>query len=222
MELDDFKKTLIKENKMNSNIDDFSFEEIKTKVTSFEKGTKRNLFIETLVAVFAFITVIILIINGNSIYSSVIDTLMPNIANEVAPQINLFMYLSMILMAVYCVFVIVKLHLTQKSDESLNWTLISRLDSEINKLAQQHKLWSKAHLWAVIPALVIGVLFFWGIQISLLNTWFPGLYLSLYFIFMTLASFAGIWIKNNMATKRIQPLLDQLLSVRKQLNSNDI
>ena len=63
----------------------------------------------------------------------------------------------------------------------------------------------------------IGVLFFWGLQKSLLDTWMPNLYLTLYLVFIVLSVLGGIWLKNNMTSQKIQPLLDKLYTLKKEL-----
>lgn len=222
MELDDLKNAVNKESKIESNIDKQSLKEIKTKVSDFEKETKRNFLIESLVAVIAFILVITAIIKGHIFYPIIIDYLLPELVQSVEPRLNFMMYASLIVMAVYCLFIPIKLYLTNQDDESLNWTLISRLDNEIEKLTKQNKLWSQAHLWSFIPAAFIGILFFWGLQFSLINTWIPNLYLSIYLLFVALIFIGGLWMQNHMTGKRIQPLLDKLINLKKQLNCSDI
>jgi len=222
MELDDLKNAVNKESKIESNIDKQSLKEIKTKVSYFEKETKRNFLIESLVAVIAFILVITAIIKGHIFYPIIIDYLLPELVQSVEPRLNFMMYASLIVMAVYCLFIPIKLYLTNQDDESLNWTLISRLDNEIEKLTKQNKLWSQAHLWSFIPAAFIGILFFWGLQFSLINTWIPNLYLSIYLLFVALIFIGGLWMQNHMTGKRIQPLLDKLINLKKQLNCSDI
>ncbi|NQZ24586.1 MAG: hypothetical protein HRT53_21390 [Colwellia sp.] len=222
MELDDLKNAINLENKTELNINSQSLKTIKTKVSNFEKETKRNILIESLVAAIAFIFVITAILNGHSIYPIIIASLLPDLAQTAEPKINFMMYASLITMAIYCLFIPIKLYSTINNDESLNWTLTSRVDNEIEKLTNQKKLWSQAHLWSFIPAAFIGILFFWGLQISLLNTWIPNIYLSIYLVFITLAFTGGIWMKKYMSDKRIQPLLDNLHNLKKQLNSTAV
>jgi hypothetical protein len=221
MELDDLKNAVNIESKVEVKIDSQSLKAIKIKVSDFDKETKRNFVIESLVAVLAFLIVITAIIKGHIFYPVVIDSLLPELAQSTEPKLNFMMYASLIAMAIYCLFVPVKLYLTNKNDASLNWTLASRVDSEIEKLTKQNKLWSQAHLWSFIPASIIGIIFFWGLQISLANTWIPNIYLSVYLIFVALALIGGIWIKNRMTGKRIQPLLDKMINLKKQLNCAD-
>lgn len=222
MELDDLKNAINLETKTESNIDSQSLKAIKTKVSNFEQETKRNFLIESLVAAIAFIFVITAILNGHSIYPIIIASLLPDLAQTAEPKINFLMYASLITMAIYCLFIPIKLYSTIKNDESLNWTLTSRVDNEIEKLTNQKKLWSQAHLWSFIPAAFIGVLFFWGLQVSLLNTWIPNIYLSIYLVFIALSFTGGVWMKKHMSDKRIQPLLDNLHDLKKQLNSTAV
>lgn len=222
MELDNFKNSVNLENRAKSNIDIQSLKAIKTKVRNFEKTTQRNNLIESLVAAIAFIFVITAIVNGHSVYPIVIGSLLPELVQTVEPKLNFMMYVSLIAMAIYCLLIPVKLYLANKNDESFNWTLTSRVDNEIEKLTNQHKLWSQAHLWSFIPAAFIGIFFFWGLQISLLNTWIPNIYLSIYLVFMALSFIGGIWMKKHMTDKQIQPLLDKLHNLKKQLNSTEV
>ena len=84
-------------------------------------------------------------------------------------------------------------------------------------MEKQHKLWSTSHIWSIAPAALIGVLFFWGLNESLLGTWMPSVYLWLYFGFVALSAVGGLWLRKDMVSKNIQPLLDQLYGLRQEL-----
>ena len=105
MELDDLKKAVNEESEMISNTDRYSFKEIKTKVNNFNRAIKRNFFIESSVAAFAFIMVIMTIIVGPTLYPMVINELLPELMENTIPEMNVFMYTSLVLMALYCIFV---------------------------------------------------------------------------------------------------------------------
>ncbi|TQV88321.1 hypothetical protein [Aliikangiella coralliicola] len=220
MELDDLKKAIEKEKQTMKIKNPLSFSELKTKVSKFERSIKRNFLIETLVAVFAFIMVIVAMVSGPYIYPLIVKELLPELASNFEPKLNFMMYLGLFLMAIYCLFVPLKLYFAIKVDDSLSWTLTSRVDKEIEKLEKQNRLWSSANTWSLAPAAIIGVLFFWGLQYSLSGSWYPNIYLSLYFVFVVVSLFLGVWLKNNLVEEKIRPLLEKLYAIKEEINTD--
>jgi len=216
MELDDFKNVIVKEAKKLRKDNDSS-KSLTERVEEFDRDIKRKFFLETLFAALAFLIVVIMIIKGSTLYPLIIGELLPEIAKSSQPELNFAMYFAMILMAAYCLFVPAKLYLSRKVDSSLGWTLSARVDNEIEKLKKQRSLWSNAHIWSLTPALVIGVMFFWGLQYSLAGSWLPSLYLSLYFAFLVLTTFGGLWLKKDMIENKIHPLLSSLELMKNEI-----
>jgi hypothetical protein len=217
MKLDDLKSVINKESKIISKSEQVSLDGVTNELANFNNEVRRNTMIETAVALIALLAVLLALGFGNSLYQLVITQLFPEIAADRNPSMNITMYLSMILMGIYCLFVPVKLSLAQRGDDSLSWTLTSRVSAEISKLEKQNKHWSSAHIWSFTPAIIIGLLFFWGLQFSLTGEWFPSIYLTMYFAFIFLSTLGGFRMKKNMTKKRITPMIDKLYGIRKQL-----
>lgn len=217
MKLDDLRKTVNGEEQMAAMQDGYSLEEMKASLRNFDKAMRRNLVIETLISGFAFVAVTAMIFGGHYLYPHIIKELFPDFSQGFDPEMNAAMYASLFLMALFCIVVPAKRYLAEKTDVSLSWTLTSRIESEIVRMEKQYELWSTAHIWSIVPAAIIGVLFFWGLNKSLLGTWFPSVYLWLYFGFVALSVFGGLWLKNDMIGKNIQPLLDRLYIVRHEI-----
>ncbi len=218
MKLDDLRKVVYGEEQMAKVAEEFSLEEMKTDVRDFDRAMKRNFVIESLVAAISFVAVTAMILGGHIWYPYIINELFPGFAKGLVPEMNIAMYAGLVLMALYSIVIPTKRFFAERMDVSLNWTLASRIESEIAKMEKQHKLWSTAHIWSIAPAAVIGISFFWGLNKSLTGTWIPHAYLWLYFGFVVLSAIGGLWLKNNMLTKNIQPMLDRLYGVRKEIH----
>ena len=217
MKLDELKQAENRDGQETSLQAEYSLEEIKTSVRDFDKSMRRNLIIESLVGGVAFVAVSVMIFGGHYLYPRFIKEIFPNLSNGLDPQMNAAMYAGLLLMALYCIFVPTKRYLAERADVSLGWTLISRIDSEISRLEKQYELWSRAHIWSIAPAAIIGILFFWGLNKSILGTWFPSVYLYVYFGFVALSVLGGLWLKNDMIAKNVQPLLDRLYIARREI-----
>ena len=163
MELNELKSALNEESPSIPMFDSHSLNTIQAKVNRFDKKTTSNTIIESLVATVAFILVVTAIINGHEIYPLVIDILWPSLTQIAEPKLNVMIYISLIFMAIYCLVIPIKLSIVNKNNQSINWTLIARIDNEIAKLESQSRLWSQAHLWFIVPSATIGMLFFWGL-----------------------------------------------------------
>jgi predicted histidine transporter YuiF (NhaC family) len=217
MKLDDLKNIRDEEGKFMPESNDEVLDGIKDKLYNFNTEVRRNFVIETSTAAISLVLVLIMIGFGDIFYQFVIEELFPEISPDREIHFNLAMYLSLILMAIYCIIVPIKLYTNQQNNDSLAWTLTSRVNSEINKLEKQDKLWSKIHIWSFSPAVVISALFFWGLQVSVTGLWLPSVYLGVYFIFVALFILGGFWLKKNKRKRSIAPLLQNLYSVREEL-----
>lgn len=217
MELDDLKHVSNLSGQSLTARSDDSFEQVKLKLRDFDSALKRNFVIESLVACFSLIVVIIMIFGGHIWYPKIITELLPNLTLQSSPQMNVAMYASLFLMAISSIVVPIKRYSADRMDLSMSWTLASRIDSEISRMEQHQHYWSKAHIWSIAPAAIIGILFFWGLNKSLAGTWVPTIYLWFYFSLVLLSTIGGIWLKNDMITKSVQPLLKQLYAVRNDM-----
>ncbi|MCO7223402.1 hypothetical protein [Pleionea sp. CnH1-48] len=218
MELDDLKQAMNDEKAHQPTIESRTFKMMTQNVDLFNKKIKRHFIMEVAVAIFSFVTVMMFIIKGDYLYPMIIEELFPSLVANGAPQMNIMMYAAMSLMALYCLVIPVKLYLSLQPKESMSWTLSSRINNEIELLEQQNAFWSRAHLWSLIPATVIGVSFFWGLQYSLLGSWVPGFYLCLYFAFIAVSMLLCLWLKNHLVKKEIGPLLKELYITKSELN----
>lgn len=194
--------------------------DLQSSLKGFHKAMKRNLILETLVAVIAFVSVVTLLVFGGQLYPRVVELLVASYQGAEA-KMNIPMYISLGLMAFYCVMVPVKRYLALTMEESIDWTVTARVESEIERLEQQRTLWSTSHIWSIAPAAVIGVLFFWGLNKSLLGSWFPSVYLWCYLGFVTVWTLATLRLKRDLIGNKIQPLLDRLYGVREQIHGDN-
>ena len=217
MTLDDFKETIGADGRGAALQDSDSLNSLMVGVHNFDRSLRRNFVIEVVVAAIAMSAVVAAILGGHYLYPRIVGELFPGTVGDTAPTLNTAMYASLVLMALYCLVVPMKRYLAEKSDVSLSWTLSSRVDAEISRMEKQHRLWSTSHIWSIAPAALIGVLFFWGLNKSLLGTWMPSVYLWLYFGFVALSAVGGLWLRKDMVSKNIQPLLDQLYGLRQEL-----
>jgi len=215
MELDDFKNALNKEPAPSLDTQDIS--RIKDKVQTHEAVTRRSFFMESAVALFAFTMIIIMLVLGPAYYPKIIGELLPDLVKVRTPELNSLMYAGMILSALYCLYVPIKLFRAQQVDGSLGWTVSSRVEQEIARLEHQKVLWSKAHIWSLAPAALIGILFFWGLQLSLIQDWVPTPYLMGYLAFVALSFIGGLWSRNRTIERDIKPVLEDLYQLRNEL-----
>lgn len=217
MKLDDLKATIDKEKDMMQRTSNSSVDNINSELFRFHRDIKRNSAIETLVAIIAFCAVSMMLVYGDTFYPYIVGQIFPDAITEKQVSMNIPMYFSIILMAIYCLFIPFKLYTAQRNGDSLDWTLSSRVNQEIEKLEKQNKLWSSAHLWSFAPAIIIGVSFFWGLQVSLTGKWFPSIYLMLYFVFIFLTTLSGLKRKQLLLERHIAPMLKKLYSIREEI-----
>lgn len=217
MKLDDLKAVIDQEKDIMEKTKTSSIDSINKELFRFNKEINRNTLIETIVATFAFCAVSLMLLYDDTFYPYVIGQIFPNVTAEKQVSMNTSMYFSLVVMAIYCLFVPFKLAMAQRDIDSLDWTLSSRVNQEIGKLEKQSKLWSSAHLWSFAPAIIIGVSFFWGLQVSLTGHWFPSDYLMLYFVFIFLTTMSGLKRKKMLLERRITPMLKRLYGIRKEI-----
>lgn len=178
---------------------------------------KRRFVIETVVSFVAILLVIAFMVFGDSLMAKVIFELSLSEHIRGLGNVNTLMMFSCILMIIYCVVTPVQLWRSIMPDESLSWSLADRVKSEIEKLTLQQHFWQKSPIWSFLPANIIGVSFFWGLQFSLLGTWAPSIYLLIYFALISVMTAGGFWLKKQMLQNEISPLMQELQMIEREL-----
>jgi succinate dehydrogenase hydrophobic anchor subunit len=178
---------------------------------------KRRFIIETFVSFVALLFVIALMVFGDSLMAKIIFEFSLSEHISGLGNVNALMMFSCILMIIYCVVTPVQLWRSIMPDESLSWSLTDRVKSEIEKLTVQQGLWEKSPIWSFLPAIFIGVSFFWGLQFSLLGTWVPSIYLLSYFALIIAMTAGGFWLKKQMLQNEIAPLIQELQTIDREL-----
>ncbi|MEQ3658816.1 MAG: hypothetical protein ABNH21_07660 [Glaciecola sp.] len=183
----------------------------------YYRNLKRNFIIETTVSILAFLSVIAMMVFGDWLMAKILFEFSLNEHISGTGKVNNLMIFSFVLMAIYCITTPIKLWRSIKPDETLSWSLNDRVKSEIGRLTLQLHFWKKSPIWSFLPAIIIGVSFFWGLQFSLLGTWAPSIYLMAYFALLGLMTFGGFWLKKHMLQNEIEPLLQELQTLDTEL-----
>ncbi len=212
MELDDLKNTMAQQAQLNN-----QGQHIEQQVSQYSRAVQRSNWIETGFAVLGLLMVIAALLAGDTLYPMILQQLAPELAAN-NPTIHPLMYFSLVAAAVYFVWIPIKLHRAQRLEQRYSWSLTQRIDAEITLLKRQQSLWTNVELWSFVPAFIIGCSFFWGLQVSLLGTWVPSLYLIGYFIFTTLAAWGGVTLKRRVLANEVEPLLQELTAIRSELS----
>jgi hypothetical protein len=187
-------------------------------INQFNRRYNWHFYIEVSVAVFAFIAVMIGMFSGHVWYPLVIEQLLPEFASQQL-SMHFLMYFSMACCAIYCLFVPIKLAKARAvPNVKLACSLKERVESEIQHFEKQKTLWTAAHIWSFLPANVIGLSFFWGLQVSLLDQWFPSLYLMAYIGFLVFSNWGGLKLQKKMLEKEVAPILQELYQYRQELS----
>lgn len=186
-------------------------------INQFNQRYNWHFWVEVSVALFAFIAVMIGLFTGHIWYPLVIEQLLPELAS---PELSMhfLMYCSMIFCAIYCVLVPLKLAKARGGHGAqLACSLKERIDIEIAHFEQQKGLWNTVSFWSLIPANIIGLSFFWGLQVSLLDQWLPSLYLLAYLGFLVFSNWLGLTLKKKMLQGDVEPILRELYQYRQEL-----
>jgi hypothetical protein len=190
-----------------------STNKVQSNTHQYYQVLKRRFVIETAVAAFALMAVIMMLLFGDKLMTLILTEFAIQHSIKGSGQLNFLMYFSFFVSAAYCITVPIKMWRSISPDESLSWTLTDRVKSEINRLEKQNTFWNKAPIWSFLPANIIGISFFWGLQYSLLGTWLPSLYLIMYFILLIAMNLGGFWLKHHLIEKEIKPLVTELREV---------
>ncbi len=216
MELDNLKESIAKCFETESQSP--SLTQIDNDTQRYKSRYKLHVWLESAVAIFALFFIMVALFCGEVWYPKVVAELLPAFANNKL-SIHPMMYIALIAMACYCLFVPIKLHRAKSQQQAmLAWTVKQRVDAEIAHFEKLKDLWSGANLWSFLPAMFIGVSFFWGLQVSLIGSWVPSVYLIGYFIFVGLSFWAGLKMKKHVIEKEISPILDDLYQCQNDLN----
>lgn len=208
MELDNLKQSMTKN--LEDGVQVPSLNKIDNDTQQYKSRYKLHVWLETSVAVLALFFIVVALYCGEVWYPILIAELLPSLVNDKL-SIHPLMYLAMIAMVCYSVFVPIKLHRAKNQEQAmLTWTVKQRIEAEIEHFEKLKNLWSGANLWSFMPAMFIGVTFFWGLQVSLIGRWFPTVYLFGYFVFVGLSLWSGLKMKKQVIENEITPILKDL------------
>lgn len=200
MKLDDLKQTFREETQMiDSQLD---FDAIRQETDKFDRQAKRAWVLEVLVAAAIMVFVALAwagIDNPNPLFQ-----------------------LGLASMIASCVFVAGKIIFTKRRQITVDdWTLAHRIGRQIEKLEQDAQLLRSVASWYLTPIAVAVFLCSWGGFAQRTGQYTPDLGLSLYWLGVAVL-YVGIYALNrNRATKKIQPMIDQLKKLQLTIKQND-
>jgi uncharacterized membrane protein YhaH (DUF805 family) len=221
MELDDFKNMQSKgrsnkptEASTQEQTTMLEIEKVKQDFKAYSRKYSMHVYLEITVAVFAFASVVTFIAFGDVLYQKIISELMPNYMQSNAnrpPEIHGLMTFAMWMMAAYCVVIPWKMYQTTKlKNLSAEATTQEHVSRQLQYFKNMKQFWSTSFLWSILPANIIGLSFFWGLQISLLDTWVPSIYLIIYIIALILYNWFTVILKRQLLNKEVKSRLDEL------------
>ncbi|MEM7359963.1 MAG: hypothetical protein AAF431_12755 [Pseudomonadota bacterium] len=143
------------------------------------------------------------------------------LALVLGPAMNLAMQLSMAIMAFMSLYVPYRLISARRISEDDNWTLASRINREIEKLERQSALVDRVAAWYLAPLALAIFLGSWGGHVQQTQSWVPDTSLLLYWGAVVLLGTGILFYNRHNRRTRIQPVLDRLLNLRKELESDE-
>lgn len=198
MQFHDLKSTWRKEMDLVNKKENYSFNDLKRKVSKLDHQILFRDVIETLVAVFIITALAIhWILNDNLVW---------------------LLQLGMLVMSSTCVLIIYRLYQSRKFSSKDEWTLSNRLVVEINKLEQQAVLFNSITSWYIIPVFLSILLSSLGGYYQRTGSYIPDLSLWLYYATCIALAGAIYWFNRRAAIKRVTPLLTQLKKLQSELN----
>jgi MFS family permease len=199
MQLDDLKSTWEHEMTIKEGIVDF--EDIRRRVNNLDRRAKATWAIE----LFACAGVIIGIIAVWLTAWMTTETLNP------------LFHLGVLAMVAAVIFVGWKIISGRKASTSDDWTLSAKVNIQIERREKDAKLLNSIAYWYLSPMFVAVVLSSYGGYVQRTGSYFPDAATWVYWI-ICLALYVGINFLNRYSVKnKVQPILDQLYALRKEL-----
>jgi hypothetical protein len=214
MELDDFKTQTQAQSSAKADQNDHNLnacQKVLAEVAVFQKEYRQKIWLETIVAVFAFTAVVLMLVFGDQYYVKIITELGFKPSPNAPLEVHWLMTTSMLMMAIYCIVMPVRLHRSRRIEHAQATSSVeSNLQMQLGHFHQLRNIWSTANFWSFLPANLIGVSFFWGLQISLTNSWIPGPYLLGYFILIAFINWQLFRLQKKMLNDEIAPKIKEL------------
>jgi hypothetical protein len=194
MELDELKAAWRKEMEISVSTPDMSWDTIKRNVSEVHRGVRVRDFLFVLVLLFWAVA---------------------SVAFNRQPGWLSGLSIALVLgTAVFLTYVLVRARLVPKSDD---WTLSSRLAAEIEGLENQARIVRGFGSWYLLPmfaAVIVSALAgFHGRT----GSYTPGFKLWVYFALCCIWFGGTIWIHRREARTKIQPLLERLKGIQREL-----
>lgn len=201
MQLDELKKAW--EQEMNVEQKAIDFDRIRRQADAFDRRAKSAWAIE----LFACAAVIIACVIGWVTLGKQ-HTLHP------------LFHLGMFAMIVSCGYVAWKIIFARKVATADNWTLLARLNIQIEKREKEMKLLSSVAQWYLTPLFIAILLASYGGYVQRTGSYVPDLGAYLYWA-ASFGFYVAIYFYNKYSAKtRVQPVLDKLYALRAELVSD--
>lgn len=135
----------------------------------------------------------------------------------VTEQPGILFQIGMVAMIVSAIFVAVKIVLNRRITSIDNWTLLGKINVQIEKREKEAKLLNSVASWYLTPLFIAVILSSYGGYAHRTGGYIPDAGLWVYWA-ICLVLYIGIYFFNLRQVKtKIKPLLDQLYALRDQL-----
>lgn len=195
MELDDLKTIWKKEIAMQTQTT--NFDRIRTQVDQYDRREKFSWAVELLACAAIVIAV--------------------GFGWWVVEKPNVLFQIGMAAMIVSAIFVAGKIVLNRHVASIDNWTLLGKINIQIEKREKEEKLLNSIASWYLTPLFIAILLASYGGYSHRTGSYLPDAGLWIYWV-ICLVLYIGIYFYNLRQVKtRLKPLLDQLYAIRDQL-----
>lgn len=130
---------------------------------------------------------------------------------------NALMLLSCAIFMGMSLYIPYRLIQARKANQQNDWTLRNNIEREIDKLEKQSKLLSSVASWYVAPLAIAIFCGSWGGYALRTGTYVPDIPLIIYWAFAGAMGIGIIFWNKIAARKKIQPTLNKLLNLKRQL-----
>ncbi len=135
----------------------------------------------------------------------------------IKPEMNLLQQISMVAMTILFWYLSVAMTRDLKTGKEENWTLATRLDIEIEKIGNQLSSYKSLPMRFLLPMFAVVVMGSYGGYYQRTGTLIPDANLAFYYAGAIVIFCGTAWGYLNSAKKKLSPLLDKLLDLRRQL-----
>lgn len=133
---------------------------------------------------------------------------------------NILFQIGMAAMIVSVIFVAAKIFSNRRTISVDNWTLLGKINTQIEKREKEEKLLNSVAYWYLTPLFIAVLLASYGGYSQRTGSYVPDAGLWIYWV-ACLALYIGIYFYNQRQAKtKLKPLLDQLYGLRDQLKDD--